>query len=284
MSIRVLEADELGQALACGVLAMRSRAADHGALLPAVNGVAQALSRAAAANRKSYALRYGEIPEAAPSANAIMQAAKPVLRRALHEPEMCAPYAGGTPVSGILYNVEGRHLGAADTQVLEQLHNAIAAWNPENVALAGKRERAQRLEQTASGRYPWKELHRDTSGAEYERDIPGGSFTKALASALREATGRTWSVTKNPGSSYVKADAPPARRTCEWDGVTPAPKGQGYACLNDREVLGTVLHEPGGKAHPQGVSISPDPGCRERVYDLVRGRSDPAECRWDRDR
>lgn len=283
MSIATLGAGELGQALACGILALQSKVSDRGALTPAVQHVARALAHAAEANRKSYASKYGEIPRAAPSADDIMRAAKPILGAAVRDPKLCAPYEGGTPVSGILYNIEGKHLRPADEQTLQGLHAAIKAWNPSNERNAEQRAREQRLAHVAEGRYPWKEVHRDARGFEYERDIPGASYTKALAAALREATGRTWSVSKRPGSSYVTADAPPARRICEWDGITPAPKGQGYSCEDDRQVLGNLLN--GGRpAHPQGETISPDPGCRENAYDLVKGRPDPMACRHDWDR
>lgn len=283
MSVATIDASEFGQALACGILSIQSRVKDRSALVPVVRGLAEALANVARANRKTYALRYGTLPGAAPSADAIMQAAKPLVSAAARDPKICAPYEGGTPVSGILYNTDVKHLTTRDQEAIEGLHQVIAAWNPTNAQAAEKRGRAERLDQVASGRYPWKEIHRSPDGSEYERDKYPSTFTKDLAAALREATGRAWSVSKRPGSSYVTVDAPPARRTCEWDGTTPAPKGQGYACADDRQVLGNILN--GGRPiHAQGESISPDPGCRERTYDLAKGRPDPAACRHDWDR
>lgn len=283
MSVAAMGAGEFGQALACGILALRQRVPDRSALVPAVRGIAEALAQVAEANRKTYAARYKEIPGRAPSADQIMQSAKPFLAKVVTDPTLCAPYQGGTPVDGLMYNVDPKYLPEETRQTLQGLHTVIEAWNPLNAREAEKRARAERLSHVAAGRYPWKEVHRSPDGSEYERDKYPSTYTKDLAAALREATGRSWSVSKRPGSSYVTADAPPARRTCEWDGITPAPKGQGYSCADDRQVLGNLLN--GGRpAHPQGETISPDPGCRENAYDLVKGRPDPMACRHDWDR
>jgi hypothetical protein len=180
-------------------------------------------------------------------------------------------------------------------KVVEQLrglHEAITSFARQQSAKVAEAAKARyateqglRIAQVESGRYPWVEVRTSGDGKAYLRSKAEDTFTQDLGKALKEATGRTWSVSRSRGtaSSWVNVDAPPARRTCEWDGVTPAPKGQGYSCQNDREVLGKAVHAPGGVAHPQGESIPPDPGCRERVYDLVKGRSDPAVCKpnWD---
>lgn len=286
MSVALLDARDFGAALACGILALQDRGLPRGEMLNEVRRSAAALATAAQANRKMYAVRYGEIPGPAPSADEIMQAAKPMLSKATQTTSFCAPgNAMRTPVNTIMAHTDPRHVDADAGAALEELHKAIAIWNPRNTQKAARREADARIEVVASGRYPWMEVTHDSQGRPAIQDKRTNTFTKDLAQALKEATGRSWSVKHGSGTGYgyVSVDAPPKRRVCEWDGKTRATTGHGYSCEDDRQVLGNLLND-GRPAHSQGETISPDPGCRERAYDLVRGHPEPAACRRDWDR
>lgn len=290
MSVVMFDANELGTVLACALAAVTT----EGHLKPADHtrlglGIAKSLAEVSKLNRKTYATRYGEIPPASVKVEEIVQAAQQV--DPFESPEACSSSASNFRASGassLAYNTDLRGHPKVEAQ-LAGLHDAITSFARQQSAKVTQAkyaaEQGLRIAQVESGRYPWVEVRTSGDGKAYIRSKDKDTFTQDLGKALKEATGRTWSVSRSRGtaSSWVNVDAPPARRTCEWDGVTPAPKGQGYSCQNDREVLGKAVHAPGGVAHPQGESIPPDPGCRERVYDLVKGRSDPAVCKpnWD---
>lgn len=104
-----------------------------------------------------------------------------------------------------------------------------------------------------------------------------------LRAGLKARTGRAWSVKGGTGTSwgYLMVDAPPKRRTCAWDGVPdPALTGEGYSCEADRALLHSVFGE---RPHPQGHSISPDSGCRERAVQQAEGRPVTSVCSHDYD-
>lgn len=290
MSISVFDANELGTVLACSMAAVTT----EGRLQPAEQtrlglSIAKGLADVARLNRKTYATRYGEIPLAAVKAEEIVAAAQQV--DVFAEPELCATpgsYFKSSLASSLAYNTDLRAHPKVKEQ-LEGLHEVMTAFARQQYARVEKARAAtardRHVADVNAGRYPWLSVRPGRDGGLQIEDAGTVAFSKELGKALKAATGRAWSVSRSRGtaSSWVRVDAPPARRTCEWDGTTPAPEGRGYACLNDREVLGKAMRVAGGVAHPQGESIAPSSGCREQAYDLVKGHPEPATCRTDFD-
>lgn len=286
MSVIPLDAKDLGTVLACAMAAVTT----EGHLRPAEQtrlglSIAQSLAEVSKLNRKTFATLYGEIPPAAVSASDITQAAAQV--DPFEEPDRCSSGHGERATSAashVAYNTDLRKHAKLAAQ-LDGLHEAMTDFARKQGELVARAKYAAaqglKLAQVESGRYPWIQAYTSADGKRYTRET--GNFNKAMASALKEATGRTWSVKGSRGSSWVRVDAPPARQVCEWDGVTAAPKGQGYSCMDDRRVLGRAMGTPGGVVHAQGVQIEPGGGCYERAYDIVKKRPDLPACQrnWD---
>lgn len=87
-----------------------------------------------------------------------------------------------------------------------------------------------------------------------------------LKVALRERTGRTWSVSGNRGTAWgwIDVRAPKARQVGEF----------GYLDEADQLALGDIFKLMGGKAHYQGHSIAPD--SRSWAVAAAEGRIRPS--------
>lgn len=94
--------------------------------------------------------------------------------------------------------------------------------------------------------------------------------------ALRERSGKTWSVTHGRGTAYgwLKIDAPPARRVFTWNGLKPADGGEVhngfFSSLEDRYELARLLAIDA--VHPQGISIPASTAYRREYVDRAEGR------------
>lgn len=113
------------------------------------------------------------------------------------------------------------------------------------------------------------------------RDTSREATIAAIRAALKARSGKAWSVTGGSGTArgWITIDAPPARRTFEWDGVTP---GGCHPSLSDRQELGRLLGLD-GPVHPQGVSVPASLAHRLEYIDRAEGRTPAkiAEPYWD---
>lgn len=94
---------------------------------------------------------------------------------------------------------------------------------------------------------------------EYDRD----RTIARIRRALRERTGRSWSVTGGRGTSWgwITVSAPPARRVGDW---------RGYLSDEDRAELATALDLT--SVHQQGVQIPASTDYRVEYVDRAEGR------------
>ena len=85
---------------------------------------------------------------------------------------------------------------------------------------------------------------------------------RAIRSALRQRTGRSWSVTGGRGTAWgwIRISAPPARRV-----------GYDYISDDDRATLGAALGLD--RVHQQGVSIPAGHDYRTEYVDRAEGRT-----------
>lgn len=118
-----------------------------------------------------------------------------------------------------------------------------------------------------------------------------------IRKALRQRTGRTWSVTGGRGTAWgwITIDAPPARRTMhsrlkpmarstsptDYEMVDTGEPG-GYMTPEDQKILGDALGLT-DRAHHQGVSIPASSAYYEEYVARAEGRTPEryGEQYWD---
>lgn len=100
---------------------------------------------------------------------------------------------------------------------------------------------------------------------------------------LQQRSGKTWSVTGGRGTAWgwLHIDAPPARRTYEWDGITSTTEF-GHASLAERMELAQLLGLS-APIHAQGVSVAASNAYYEEYVARAEGRTPDkiAEPYWD---
>lgn len=98
---------------------------------------------------------------------------------------------------------------------------------------------------------------------------------KRIRTALKNRSGKPWSVTGGRGTAWgwIRIQAAPKDCRYEWDGVTlAAPGSEGYPSIEQRRELSTLL----GKTdliHPQGESIPASSAYYTEYIDRAEGRT-----------
>lgn len=87
---------------------------------------------------------------------------------------------------------------------------------------------------------------------------------KLIRAALRQRSGKAWSVTGGTGTAYgwIEIKSPPKRAADQWGTMTAAEAAE----------LGDLLGL-GGPAHHQGVSIAASGNHRREYVDRAEGRT-----------
>lgn len=96
----------------------------------------------------------------------------------------------------------------------------------------------------------------------------------AIRTALKTRTGKSWSVTGGRGTAWgwIRIDAPPARRTADFEGNTLPVNDRvgGCSTREDRDTLAKALGLE--RIHPQGESIPSGGDYYAEYLDRAEGR------------
>lgn len=106
---------------------------------------------------------------------------------------------------------------------------------------------------------------------------------RRIRTALKARSGKTWSVTGGRGTGYgwITIDAPPARRTANFDGGPRTSDFHGYMTLEDRAELARLLSVE--NVYAQGINIPASHDYRREYVDRAEGRTPSVigEPYWD---